>query len=291
MDSGMNNVELMSLYWTTSGVFPGCGEISRFDFRDRVQAAARAGFNGIGIWHTDLEHILQHRTLKEMKKIIDDNGINHIELEFLNDWFLDGARKAESDSRKKRLFEASEALHAKHIKVGDFYNSTCPMPRIIEAFATLCAEAENYGATIGFEIMGCAMIDNIKDALTMVETAGAKNSGVIIDIYQVANLGMTHEEIKRIPLEYLTNVELNDGTLPGSPDHDPSNRSFCGEGEYDIRGFINCVNNMGYSGPWGVEVISEKLAGLPLKELSTRAFNTTMAEFAKLFSGNESYVS
>ena len=105
-----------------------------------------------------------------MKKILDDNGIKHIELEFITDWFLEGARKAESDSRKKRLFEASEILCAKHIKVGDFYNATCPMPRIIEAFATLCKEAENYGATIGFEIMGCAMIDNIKDALTMVKT-------------------------------------------------------------------------------------------------------------------------
>ena len=270
----------MNLYWTTSGIFPGRGEISRFDFKDRVQAAARAGFNGIGIWHTDLEHILQYRTLKEMKRILDDNGMNHIELEFLTDWFLDGVRKSESDSRKKRLFEASEALHAKHVKVGDFYNAACPMPRIIEAFAALCTEAENYNATIGFEIMGFAMIDNIKDAITMVKTAGAKNGGLVIDIYQVANLGVTYEEISSIPLEYLTNVELNDGTLPGNPNHDPSNRRFCGEGEYDIKGFIDCVNNMGYIGPWGVEVISEKLAILPLKELSTRAFNTTIAEFA-----------
>ena len=279
----MNNVELMSLYWTTAGVFPGRGEISRFDFKDRVEASSKAGFKGIGIWHTDLEHILQYRTLKEMKRILDDNGIKYVELEFINDWFLDGARKAESDSRRKRLFEASEILHAKHVKVGDFYNATCPLPHIIESFAALCAEAEKYGASIGFEIMGCAMIDNIKDALTMVETAGAKNGGLIIDIYQVANLGMMYEEISRIPLQYLTNVELNDGTLPGNPDHDPSNRSFCGAGEYDIKGFINCVNRMGYAGPWGVEVISEKLASLPLKELCTRAFNTTAAEFSEPF--------
>jgi sugar phosphate isomerase/epimerase len=275
-----NDTDLISLYWTTAGIFPGRGEISRFDFKDRVQAAARAGFKGIGIWHTDLEHILQYRTLKEMKKILDDNGIKHVELEFLNDWFLEGARKVESDSRKKRLFEASEALHAKHVKVGDFYNETRPLTRITEAFAVLCKEAENYDATIGFEIMGCAMIDNIKDALSMVKTAGAKNGGLIIDIYQVANLGMTYEEIASIPLEYLTSVELNDGTLPGNPNHDPSNRRFCGEGEYDIKGFIKCVKNMGYNGPWGVEVISDKLAMLSLKELSTRAFNTTMAEFA-----------
>ena len=273
-------IELMNLFWTTAGVFPGRGEISPHDIKDRVQAAARAGFTGIGIWHTDLEHILLHRPLDEVKMILDDNGIRHVELEFLTDWFLDGARKAESDSRKRRLLEASQALRAKHVKVGDFYNSVCPMPSVVESFAALCKEAEPYGATIGFEIMGCAMIDNLRDAVAMVETAGAKNGGLIIDIYQVANLGMTFEEISRIPLKYLVNVELNDGTLPGSPDHDPSNRRFCGEGEYDIQGLIRCVKTIGYTGPWAVEVISEKLFFLPLKELSTRAFDTTMAEFA-----------
>ena len=280
MGNMKNNVELMNLYWTIAGVFPGVGEISRFDFKDRVEAAARAGFKGIGIWHTDLEHILQARTLQEMKMILDDNGIKHVELEFLTDWFLGGARKAESDSRKRRLLEASEALQAKHIKVGDFYNTACPMPHIIEAFAALCKEAEDYGATIGFEFMASAMIDNLKDSLTLVETAGAKNGGLILDIVHVVNLEITNEEISKIPLPYLTNVELNDGTLPGSPRHDPSReRRFCGEGEFDIKGFIKCIIEMGYTGPWAVEVFSRELVGLSLEELNTQAFETTMAQF------------
>jgi sugar phosphate isomerase/epimerase len=274
-----NNIELMCLYWTTAGVYPGRGEISRFDFKERVRAAARSGFKGIGLWHTDLEHIQVHRNLKEMKNILDDNGMKYVELEFLTDWFLEGARKSESDSRKRRLLEASQVLCARHIKVGDFYNSQVPMTRIIDSFGTLCREAESCGAKIGFEVMGCAMIDNIPDAIRMVEAAGAKNGGLIIDMYQVANQGWTFEEISRIPLMYLMNVELNDGTLPGSPGHDPSNRRFCGEGEYDIRGLIQCVQQMGYTGPWAVEVISEKLAGLPLEEVSRRAFETSRAAF------------
>jgi sugar phosphate isomerase/epimerase len=277
-----DNVELLNSYWTSAGIFPGQGEISRFDFQDRVQAAARAGFKGIGIWHTDLEHSLQNRTLREMKMILDDAGMKHIELEFLTDWFLDGGRKSESDNRRKRLFEASQAMHAHHIKVGDFYNATTPMPRLVEAFAELCTEAEKYDATIGFEIMGCAMIDNIQDALKMVKTAGVKNGGLIIDIYQVVHQGWSYQEISSIPLDLLTTVELNDGTLPGSPAYDPDNRRFCGEGEYDIMGFINCMKKMGYTGPWGVEVIAEKVAMLPLHEVSKKAFDTTMARFMKI---------
>jgi sugar phosphate isomerase/epimerase len=274
------NVELMNLFWTTAGVFPGVGEISRFDFKDRVEAAARAGFKGIGIWHTDLEHTLQLWTLKEMKMILDDNGMRYVELEFLTDWFLTGARKAESDSRKRRLLEASQALQAKHIKIGDFDNTACPMSRIIEAFAELCKEAEDYSATIAFEFMASAMIDNLQDSLTMVETAGAKNGGIMLDMAHVAGLGIPYKDIGHIPLQYLINVELNDGTLPGSPRHDPSRvRRFCGEGEFDIKGLIKCVNEMGYTGPWAVEVFSQELVGLSLEELNTRAFETTMAQF------------
>jgi sugar phosphate isomerase/epimerase len=276
----MNNaVELMCLFWTTAGIFPGQAEISRFDFRDRVEAAARAGFKGIGIWHTDLEHILVHRTLKEIKTILDDNGMKYLELEFLTDWFLEGARKSESDSRKKRLFEASAVLNTRHVKVGDFYNSAVPMPRVVESFAGLCREAQQYGATIGFEVMGCAMIDNLLDAITLVESAGASNCGLIIDIYQVVHQGWTFEQIKRIPLKHLLNVELNDGMLPGSPDDEPSGRRFCGEGQYDIQGLIQCMQEMSYQGPWAVEVMSEKLAPLPLEYLSQQAFSTTMAAF------------
>ena len=165
-------IELMCLYWTTAGVFPGIGEISRFDFKDRVEAAARAGFNGIGIWHTDLEHVMLHHSLKEMKSILDDNGIQYLELEFLTDWFLDGARKSESDSRKRRLMEAAGVLGAKHIKVGDFYNSPYSMPHLVESFAALCAEAEDQGTTIGFELMGSSMIDNLEDAFVSLIGSG-----------------------------------------------------------------------------------------------------------------------
>jgi sugar phosphate isomerase/epimerase len=96
----------------------------------------------------------------------------------------------------------------------------------------------------------------------------------------VVNLGITYEEISRIPLRYLINLELNDGTLPGSPRYDPSReRRFCGEGEFDIKGFIRCAQQMGYTGPWAVEVFSKELTGLPVEALSTRAFKTTIDQF------------
>lgn len=276
--------ELTVAYWTIAGAFPGVGpEHSLFDFQDRVEAAARAGFSGMGIWHADLEHILERRTLKEMKQILDDNGMRHTEVEFLTDWFLDGERKKQSDVQRKKLLEAAEGLQARQVKVGDFYRRECSMPRLIDSFAALCAEAAEYGTRIVFEPMAVSMVHTLKDVLAMVKGAGAKNGGIMLDLWHVLNLGISYEEVGRIPLQYVFGAEVNDGTLrtsAGTCRELIVNRRFCGEGEFDIKGFIEAVEKTCYSGPWGVEVFSEDLLNTPMEELNTRAFNTAMAQFS-----------
>ncbi|MGO9863234.1 MAG: sugar phosphate isomerase/epimerase family protein [Terriglobales bacterium] len=287
--------ELTVAYWTIAGAFPGAErEYSPFDFKDRVEAAARAGFTGMGIWHADLEHILERRTLQEMKQILDDNGMRHLEVEFLTDWFVEGEPKKQSDVRKKNLLEAAEALHAKQIKVGDFYRRKCPMPRLIDAFAALCAEAAEHGSRIAFEPMAVSMVNTLQDSLAMVEGAAAKNGGIVLDLWHVLNLGISYEEVGRIPVQYVFGAEVNDGNFNDGNFNDGAlktranahrelivNRKFCGEGEFDIRSFIEAVERTGYIGPWGVEIFSEDLLTLPLEELTTRAFNTSMTLMEK----------
>lgn len=278
-----DDVELLASYWTISAGLPHTDkEYSPFDFADRVKAAAKAGFKGFGIWHADLDHVLQTRSLKEMKQILDDHGMKYVELEFLTDWFLDGERKRQSDIRKKGLLTAAEVLQARHVKVGDFFQERTPMPRLIEAFAGLCQEAAEYGTRICFELMPFAMIDTLKDSLTMAEGAGAENGGIALDLWHIVKLHIPYEEVARIPLRYLVSVELNDGTFeaPWSLHEDTINhRRLCGEGEFDIKKFIECVRKAGYTGPWGIEVLSEELREKPLDKLTTRAFKTTMAQF------------
>jgi sugar phosphate isomerase/epimerase len=278
------NVELIASYWTLAGGGePHTDrEYSTFDFKDRVEAAAKAGFKGLGIWDADLDQILKSRSLKEMKRILDDNGMKYVELEFLRDWFVDGELKKQSDMERKKLLEASQALNAKHVKVGDFERKKTPMPRLIEAFAALCVEAAKYGAKIGFELMPFGMLDTLKDSLTMIEGAGAKNGGIIFDLWHVAKLGIPYEEVSRVPVKHIVGVEINDGTFtaPWSLHEDTINhRRFCGEGEFDVKGFIAAMEKTGYAGPWGIEVLSAELRSKPLDETVTRAYKTTVAQF------------
>lgn len=270
---------ITAAYWTLAGAFPGIEpEYSPFDFEDRVKKAARAGFTGMGFWHADLDHILQSRSLREMKQVLDDNGMKHIEVEFLTDWFLDGDLRKASDLRKKKLLVAAEALGAKHVKVGDFYCRPCSMPKLVDSFAALCKEASEHGTAIAFEPMSVAMIHKIDAVLQMVEGAAAKNGGVILDLWQVLDIGISFAEVENFPAQYLFGVEICDGQfhISEGPSRRPIvNRTFCGEGQFNMQGFVEAIAATGYAGPWGVEIFSRELLGFSLEELATKAFNTS----------------
>ena len=237
----------------------------------------------MGIWHADLLHTLKRRPLSEIKRILDDNGMKHIEIEFLGDWFLTGEKKRKSDLIKRDLLTAAEALGARHIKVGDFFHTDTPMPQVIDSFAALCRDAAACGTKVVYELMPFAMIDTLPDTLTMLKGAGEKNGGIIFDLWHIVKMGIPYEEISRFPLEYFFGVEINDGTFtaPWSLHEDTINhRRLCGEGEFDIRGFLDQVWKAGYRGPIGIEVLNKELRKLPLEELATRSFDTTAAQFS-----------
>jgi sugar phosphate isomerase/epimerase len=279
-------VELLASYWTIAGgALPHTDkEHSPFDFKERAEAVARAGFKGMGIWHSDLAHILERRSLKEIKEILDSNGLKHLELEFLSDWFRDGEEKRESDIGKKMLMEAAEVLGAHHIKVGDFYKKKTPMPKLIESFAALCAEAEQHGTRVAFELMPFAMVDTLEESLEMVRGAGAKNGGIAFDLWHIVKLRIPYEQVAHLQEPVLMSVEINDGTFeaPWSLHEDTVNhRRFCGEGEFDVKAFVDCLLKAGYQGPWGIEVLSQEIRDKSLEYLTTHAFQTTMAQFPR----------
>jgi sugar phosphate isomerase/epimerase len=279
-------VELLGLYWTTSGpveVHAG-REWSLFDFADRCAEAAKVGFRGIGIWHADLAHVLETRTLREMKAILDGHGLEYLELEFLMDWFLDpdDARRREADATRKLLFEAAGALDAHHIKAGNIPGTPCPLPQVTERYAELCADALRYtDAKVVYEFMPFDVnVHDLDSALAV--TAGVANGGVAIDTWHMAKLGIAPDDLRRIPLDQLAWVELSDGTrasLPDLVDETVNHRRLPGEGELGVQRYVEVVQDMGYPGPWGVEVLSEDLRNLPMDEIFRRSYETTASQF------------
>src|SRR5215218_7556816 len=261
-----NGVELMGAYWTTAGpTQPHEGqEWSDFDFADQLET----------------------RSLADIKQLMDDNGLRYRELEFIWGFFEDEGTEGrkESDELRDLLLEAAAAVGAHHVKVGNIPGVPCELPKLTERYAELCAHAaELTDAVIAYEFMPFDVnVDNLEAALTVVEGAGATNGGLVIDTWHMSKLGIAPEDVKRIPLEYLTWVELSDGKLEWMEDRIEETtrfRKLPGEGEFDIRGYIRAAQEMGYDDAWGIEVLSDELRAEPIDEMYRHAFEASMSQF------------
>jgi sugar phosphate isomerase/epimerase len=284
----MGEIELVDLYWTSAGpvdVHYG-REWSTFDWPDRCAHAARVGFRGLGLWHADVAHQLETRTLTEMKQIFDDAGLEHLEVEFLADFFLAPGEPArvESDRLRQQLFETAATFDAHHIKVGNIPGAPCELGRLTDEFAALCHDAASHtDAKIAYEFMPFDVNVNTLDAaLTLVTDAAPDNGGLAIDTWHMSKLGIAPDELRRIPPRYLTWVELSDGQLQNMDDpidETINHRRLPGDGEFEIRAYVDVCREIGYGGPWGVEVLSAALRSLPIDEEFDRAYDTTSAQF------------
>jgi sugar phosphate isomerase/epimerase len=282
------DVELLGLYWTVSGpveVHSG-REWSLFDWADRCAEASKVGFSGLGIWHADLEHVLESRSLQEMKEIFDANGLQRLELEFLMDWFLDpdDQRRKVSDSTRELLFDAAAEFDAHHIKVGNIPGTPAEISQLTEHFGELCAEAaDRTDAKVVYEFMPFDVnVRSVESAIEVVVGAGAANGGIAIDTWHMSKLGIAPDDLRRIPIEYLSWVELSDGLLENMDDlidETVNHRELPGEGEFDVRGFVEVCQDHGYKGPWGVEVLSDELRSQPMDVIFRRAYETTASQF------------
>jgi sugar phosphate isomerase/epimerase len=283
----MTPPDLLASYWTICGAAEPhtAREFSPFPLRDRAAAAAHAGFTGLGLWHADLAHLRGQHSLAEMRAILADHGIAHLELEFLTDWFVDGEKRAASDVTRRLLLESAAALGARHIKVGDFFKTPVPMAKLVDEFATLCAEARDHGTRIVFEFMPFSRIENLADARALVTGAAQPNGGICVDLWHVVKLGIPYADVAAFPSKYLLSIELNDGFVKAPPGMDlvtetTCHRAFCGDGEFDVRGFVSTMRGAGYAGPWGVEVLNQAQRVWPLGDLASRAYVTTARQFA-----------
>ena len=176
--------DLIALYWTTSGpVEVHFGrEWSLFDLRDRCEQAARVGFRGIGLWHADLEHVLETRTLREVRALLDEHGLDQLELEFLGDWFLDPERRAPAAPPTRDVRCCSErrpSCPPTTSRSATSWARSASCRGSWRGFAELCADAARYtDAKIVYEFMPYdVQVNDVDTALEVVEGADAPNGG------------------------------------------------------------------------------------------------------------------
>lgn len=279
--------DLYAAYWTLAGdIYPqGASEISPFPIEDRIEAAARAGYKGMGFLREDLEVTEKRIDLVSVRKHMRDAGLNYTQLEILVDWYRDGDKRSQSDAARDDLFRMADALNAQDIKIGPSMDDlgVADISRMRDGFGELCRAAAPHGLTIALEFMPFTNVNTISDALAIVSGAGESNGGLLVDSWHVDRGNIALSEIGQIPREYVKAIEMVDAdeAVIGDLFNDSSHyRRLCGEGAIDLGRFIAEVEATGYDGPVGVEMISAAHRRNPsLDDMARRSFQTAQAQF------------
>ncbi len=285
---------LVASYFTLAGdLIPFASDApARFDLAARADAAARAGFVGIGIETSDLAFNVERHGYAGIKRILSDAGLDYVELEVLTDWFAAGERRAVSDQKRRLMLKAAQELGVAKIKtIGDadggmdfsIVREPWPMSLLADAYGALAREAARSGAAITLELVPGTGVSDLATARELVEGANEPNAGLLIDIWHLNRSGIPYEDILSLPPGLINAVEVDDAAaqMVGTVFEDTiRNRKLPGEGELDVPFFLQCVARTGYHGVYGVEMVSDAHRALSLEQAAERSFATTMRQFA-----------
>ena len=257
---------------------------SPLPLRERVEAAAAAGFTGFGLLSADLPAAQEEYGLRGIRTLLDDNGMVDLELEGIPHWWDDGPRREESDRIRYHLLHAAEVLGARHIKVTpDGDDAPWDRGHWAAKFGELAAQAEGVGTRLGLEFFPWSNIKNLHEGMRLVDEAGHDAAGLVIDVWHIERAGMPVGDLASVPLHRIIGVELDDadpqvvGTLFEDTVH---RRRYCGEGSFDLAGIISALRTAGWTGPWGVEILSAEHRSLPVGEALSRAAESARRELA-----------
>jgi sugar phosphate isomerase/epimerase len=273
---------LLATCWTTAGdAAPLRGdERSPVPLRTRIEVAAQAGFRGFGVTHVDLMAALTELSFGDLRAIFEDNGIEHREVELLSDWWTTGPAREASDRKRHELFEAADALGARTVKISpDFPDAPGEWDVRVEALASLGRDAAEHGTRVALEFLPWSHVADVHQGRALVEAAEHPAVGLLVDAWHVGRAGTVVTDLASLPAERIFGVELND--FDASPigtlfEDTRDRRRYCGEGAFDLEGLVRALRQAGWSGPWGVEILSEEHRATDVGKGVAKAFDTAV---------------
>ncbi len=281
-------IELLATCWTSAGnVKPlQASEVSPVPIAERIRAVADTGWAGIGIAQDDLRVLRDDPGFGPLAASIRGAGLRHVEVELLTDWWETGDKRAASDDVRALLFDAAVTLNAGHIKIGTAFGTALDsINPLVAPLRDLADDAADHGIRLALEAMPFSMVSSVPMAADLVRAVDRANCGVLVDSWHVFRANTPIPDLRAsLSSDILFGVELDDAaeTVHGTLFEDTRDRRlFCGEGSFDLIGLVQALSDVGWRGPWGVEIISEDFRALDVTTALDRARRTAAEVIGK----------
>ncbi len=239
---------------------------------DKLEAAAAAGFNGVEVMEGDL--LAFDGSPADVRRIADGLGLAiDIYQPFRDFEAMPEPARSRNLDRAERKFDVMQALGTDLVLV-------CSNTQIMaldddaRAASDLRAMAERAaarGLRVGYEALCWGRhVKRWGHAWRIVQEAGHPALGLIVDSFHTLALQDDPTGISEVPGDRIFYVQLADAprlsmdVLSWSRHH----RSFPGQGDLPVDGFLQAVLASGYAGPLSLEVFNDHFRAAPARAIA-----------------------
>ncbi len=238
-------------------------------FEDDLAAYAQAGWRAVELWLTKLETFLQSHPAAEVRKRLNDEGLQAVAATFQGGLLLSkGAeRNAHWDHYRRRLDLLGLLKVPTLVVVPDFVADPTgdDLGRSSESLAEAAELAKAHGVRLAIEFQKearfCSSLDT---TLALIAQSGAEGVGICLDLFHYYTGPSKFEDLGYLTPENLALVQLCD--LSGTPRELATDRDriLPGEGDFQLGPILDHIERIGYDGYVSLEVLNPMLWQMPV---------------------------
>lgn len=229
--------------------------------REKMQACAGAGFDGIEIFEQDL--VTSPLSPEDVRKIAADLGLRLDLYQPFRDFdsvsgdvLAANLRRAEAKFRLMSRLGMDTILVCSNVATASIDDDGLRA----EQLAALAALAQDHGVKVAYEALAWGKyVKDYEHAHRLVETVDHPNLGTCLDSFHILSRDWDTAPIEAFNPEKIFFVQVADApklsmdVLSWSRHH----RVFPGEGQFDLAKFLGHVVRAGYTGPVSLEVFND----------------------------------
>jgi 4-hydroxyphenylpyruvate dioxygenase len=235
--------------------------------RDKLEACANAGFDGVEIMEADL--LTFEGSPGDVRKICDDLGLTiDIYQPFRDFEAMPEPQRGRNLDRAERKFDIMQELGTDLLLVcsNTLAATIDDDARAAADLAEMAQRAARHGLRVGYEALSWGKhVNRWGHAWRIVQQAAHPALGLIVDSFHTLALDDDPSGIAQMPAAKLFFVQMADAPKLSMDVLSWSRhfRNFPGQGDLDVTGFMRAVLESGYAGPLSLEVFNDDFRAAP----------------------------
>ena len=226
---------------------------------DKIDIAARAGYQAIELWINEVEdYLADGNELSELRKALDDRGLERPSMISLRDWCVEDASEAAAALEvARRRLDTARGLGVKRIVAGP-PRGKVPQSLAVERYGQILELSVARGVPASLEFLGFVEgINTLEKAWAICAAVGSPEGTITPDAWHMFRGGSNFATLDDIPADHISCFHWNDApATPPRTEQTDADRVHAGDGIMDLAALAGTLNEKGFDGVLSLELFN-----------------------------------